>query len=46
MLGMPESVSVANSIMLTNFLFVAYSVRYIALPTPRGRTIISVAITT
>ena len=46
MLGMPDSVSVANSIMLTSFLLVAYSVRYMALPTPRGRTIISVAMMT
>ena len=42
MLGIPESVSVANSMTLTSFLFVAYSVRYMALPTPRGRMMISV----
>ena len=42
MLGMPERVSVANSMMLTSFLFVAYSVRYMALPTPRGRMMMSV----
>ena len=46
MLGMPARVSVANSMAATSFLLPAYSVRYMALPTPRGSTIISVAMTT
>ena len=41
--GIPESVSAAYSIIDTIFLFLAYSVRYMAAPTPRGNTIISVA---
>ena len=45
-LGMPESVSAAYSIMLTSFLFDAYSLRYTAAHTPSGSTIIMVANTT
>ena len=41
--GIPESASAAYSIAETIFLFRAYSVRYTALPTPSGRTIINVA---
>ena len=40
--GIPARVSVASSIILTSFLFLAYSLRYIAAPTPKGSTIISV----
>ena len=43
--GIPESVSAANSIIATSFLLVAYSLRYIAAPTPSGSTMINVAIT-
>ena len=35
--GMPERVSVANSIRLTSFPGLAYSLRYTAAPTPMGR---------
>ena len=37
--GIPVSDSAANSIIFTNFLLVAYSVRYIAAPVPNGKTI-------
>ena len=40
--GMPVRVSVANSMAETSFRFLAYSVRYTAAPTPRGRTMIRV----
>ena len=40
---MPESVSAAYSIAATSFLFEAYSVRYIAAPTPSGSTYTSEA---
>ena len=43
--GIPESVSAAYSMALTTRLFEAYSVRYIAAPTPSGTTISIVAIT-
>ncbi len=42
--GIPESVSAAYSIAATSFLFDAYSLRYIAAPTPRGSMITSEAI--
>lgn len=40
---MPESVSAAYSMSATTFLFAAYSLRYIAAPTPKGRIITSEA---
>ena len=43
--GMPDSVSAAYSIAAARRRLRAYSVRYIAAPTPRGRTITSEAST-
>ena len=44
--GIPDNVSAAYSMIPTIFLLEAYSVRYTAAPTPRGRTIKSEAIIT
>ena len=40
--GMPASVSVANSTISAKRLFLAYSVKYTAAPTPSGSEISSV----
>ena len=44
--GIPESVSAVYSMAAAILLFVAYSFKYIAAPTPSGSTITRVAITT
>ena len=43
--GMPVRVSVANSMAATSLRLRAYSVRYTAAPTPRGRMMIRVMTT-